>query len=209
MAIDWRMHGVTFDACNCAWGCPCQFNALPTAGNCAGTFTIKIERGHFGSMPLDGVVWGLCAEWPGAIHEGNGRLLVWVDEAATAEQRDAIVEIAHARHSSEGTLFSIFSAACPTKLGAVFAPVDCTFDLEARTARLRVPGVIEIDVEPIRNPVTGAPHYPRVVLPNGFEFKEAEFASGNIRATGPIQFTTEQTHAHFARIGQGPGGYLD
>jgi hypothetical protein len=29
------MH-IFLDACNCDWGCPCQFNAKPTHGNCEG-----------------------------------------------------------------------------------------------------------------------------------------------------------------------------
>ncbi|MDQ3970872.1 MAG: DUF1326 domain-containing protein, partial [Thermoproteota archaeon] len=28
------MHAYFLDACNCDWGCPCQFNANPTHGNC-------------------------------------------------------------------------------------------------------------------------------------------------------------------------------
>lgn len=207
--IDWRMQGIEFDACNCAWGCPCQFSARPSPGHCSGTLTMRIESGYFGQTKLDGLVWGLCAEWPGAIHEGNGRILVFVDESARPAQRNAIVDIAHGRHSAEGTLFHIFSAVCPTKLAPVFAPVEFTYDLEARTARVRVPGVFDIDGEPIRNPVTGEPQFPRLVLPGGFEFKEAEFASGSIKAAGPIPFTTEQTHAHFARIHHGPQGYID
>jgi hypothetical protein len=31
---EWAMQGVEFINCNCAWGCPCQFNRLPTHGDC-------------------------------------------------------------------------------------------------------------------------------------------------------------------------------
>jgi hypothetical protein len=72
-----------------------------------------------------------------------------------------------------------------------------------------VPGVFEIDGGPIRNPVTGEPEFPRLLLPKGFEFKDAEFASSNTRAAGPIRFEKENGHAHFAKIHHGPQGYIE
>jgi hypothetical protein len=30
----WEVHAYFLDACNCDWGCPCQFNAKPAHGNC-------------------------------------------------------------------------------------------------------------------------------------------------------------------------------
>ena len=30
--IDWRICALEINTCNCAWGCPCQFNARPTRG---------------------------------------------------------------------------------------------------------------------------------------------------------------------------------
>ena len=28
--VEWRLTGEEMSNCNCAWGCPCQFNAPPT-----------------------------------------------------------------------------------------------------------------------------------------------------------------------------------
>ena len=28
--VDWSIKGPEIATCNCDWGCPCQFNALPT-----------------------------------------------------------------------------------------------------------------------------------------------------------------------------------
>jgi hypothetical protein len=30
--VEWEIHGMEFGSCNCAYGCPCQFNALPWLG---------------------------------------------------------------------------------------------------------------------------------------------------------------------------------
>jgi hypothetical protein len=47
----WRMKGQWLKNCNCAYGCPCDFNALPTRGGCQGMAAMKIEKGHFDDSP--------------------------------------------------------------------------------------------------------------------------------------------------------------
>ncbi|NPC57753.1 DUF1326 domain-containing protein [Caenimonas soli] len=32
----WFFEADYFTACNCDWGCPCNFNARPTEGRCMG-----------------------------------------------------------------------------------------------------------------------------------------------------------------------------
>jgi hypothetical protein len=44
----WKIHAYYLDACNCDWGCPCQFNANPTHGNCDGQSGIYIIDGNYG-----------------------------------------------------------------------------------------------------------------------------------------------------------------
>ena len=208
-AIDWRIKGTEFGACNCDWGCPCQFNALPSKGHCTGGMVMRIDEGWFGDTRLDGLVWGICGEWPGPIHEGNGKFLVYIDDRADEAQRAALIEIGHGKHSAEGTLLQIFNAMAPTKLDPVIAPIDYECDPVARTARLRVPGVMEIDGEPIRNPITGAAHQVRVDLPNGMEFRSAEFASSNSRSIMMKALNVPAGHAQFAAVHWGPAGVID
>jgi hypothetical protein len=54
------MQGVEFINCNCAWGCPCQFNSLPTYGDCRALGFGQIEQGRYGDVPLDGLRWAYC-----------------------------------------------------------------------------------------------------------------------------------------------------
>jgi len=68
----WRIAGEEFGSCNCAWGCPCQFNALPTHGRCEAFLGCLVSDGYFGNTRLDGIRFARLYWWPGAIHEGNG-----------------------------------------------------------------------------------------------------------------------------------------
>src|SRR3954465_10819356 len=53
--IDWSVEGVAFGNCNCDYGCPYQFERRPTQGHCRGFEVVRIDKGHFGDVPLDGL----------------------------------------------------------------------------------------------------------------------------------------------------------
>jgi hypothetical protein len=195
------MEGYEVVSCNCTCGCPCQFNQLPTHGHCRAYTFVRIERGRYGDVPLDGLAFGFLAEWPGAIHQGRGTFQAVVDSRANADQRAALEAVAHGRDTEPGTLvLQVFSTTVTNVMPTITAPIEMTCDLEARTARLHVPGIVDGTVSPIRNPITGAAHAVRVTLPRGFEYTEAEYAAGTTKAEGAIALDFSDTHAHLARI---------
>lgn len=199
--VEWNMQGTELSNCNCNWGCPCQFNSLPDKGHCRAHTFIQIDKGHFGDVKLDGLRWGILAAWPGAVHQGNGSFMTVIDERADAKQRAAIEAISHGKETEPGSLiWQVFSTTVTTFLPTQFKPIDLAIDVNARTGKVRVPGLIDCDIEPIKNPVSGDPQQARVVLPNGFEFTEAEFASGNARSSGAIELVFDHSHAHLAPI---------
>ena len=79
----WEIKGREFGNCNCAYGCPCQFNALPTHGHCRGLAVFDIEQGFHGTTRLDGLRAAGIFRWPGPIHEGKGEGVHVVDQRAT------------------------------------------------------------------------------------------------------------------------------
>ena len=40
----WEIKAKEFANCNCSYGCPCQFNALPTHGFCEAAVALEIEK---------------------------------------------------------------------------------------------------------------------------------------------------------------------
>jgi len=203
---NWRLEGEWLKNCNCAYGCPCDFNARPTQGYCKGLLGMRISKGHFESTTLDGLCFFATVSFPGALHEGNGQLQPIIEERATAEQREALFKIMSGQNSAEGTLFQIVSLIVTKMHDPIFAPITLQFDQAARTARLVIPGVLETEVEPIKNPVTGAPHRIQVVMPEGFEHRAGEVASSNIRSSGAIKFETKGGHSTLAHVVQTPQG---
>ena len=205
-ASDWRLEGEWIKNCNCAFGCPCDFNALPTHGSCKGMVAMRINKGHFEGTKLDGLVFAATVDFPGALHEGNGQLQPIIDERATPEQREALFNIMSGKYSAEGTLFQILSLIVTKIHDPVFVPFEFSFDKSGRVARVVAKGVLETEVEPIKNPVSGAPHRIQVMMPEGFEHRAAEVASANIRSSAAIKFETNGTHSSLANVIQTPDG---
>src|ERR1700730_17388229 len=201
-ASDWRLEGEWIKNCNCAFGCPCDFNAPPTHGSCKGLVGMRITKGHFEGTRLDGLVFAATVDFPGALHEGNGTLQPIIDERATPAQREALFGILSGQNSAEGTMFHIFSLIVTKMLDPVFAPIRFDFDLPGRRAKISIPGVLETENEPIRNPVTGAPHRIQIMMPEGFEHHSAEVCSSRIESTGGIKFTVPQGHGSLATVVQ-------
>lgn len=204
---DWRMQGAEFVTCNCNWGCPCQFSSLPTHGHCEAVVSMRIDQGHHKEVKLDGLCWVATFAWPGAIHEGNGRCQVFIEDRATPPQREALLRILSGEDTEPGaTVFSVFASTISEMFEPQFVPIELSVDVDKREANSRIAGVLEASGEPIRNPVTGEPQEARIVLPKGFEFTEAQVANGHYQTHGAIKIAAQNSHSHLARVqftGQG------
>jgi hypothetical protein len=206
----WEIEGREFSNCNCSYGCPCQFNALPTLGFCCAVVGLQIDKGHHGTVNLDGLRCGGIYSWPGPVHMGNGTMQLVVDERADAAQRDALTRVMLGQDTRDmATMWWVYSAMSPSKEPTVFAPIDFEVDVDARRGRLVVPGLIESQGEPIRNPVTGAEHRVRIDLPKGFEYRLAEIGSGRTTTWGKIQLALKDTYGQFARIHLSHAGVVE
>jgi len=198
---EWFVKAREFSNCNCSYGCPCQFNALPTHGNCMASIAYQIDEGRFGDVKLDGLRAVATYKWPGAVHQGNGTMQLIIDERADGKQRDALLRVMSGKETKDmATVWWVYAAMCPTKLEPLFKPIEFEVDVDARRARLVVPGVVETIGEPIRNPVTGAEHRARIDLPNGFEYRLGEVASGTTKATAGIPLEMNKSWGLFANI---------
>lgn len=205
--VDWHIRGPSITNCNCAWGCPCQFNALPTNGDCRAVVAMQVDEGHFGDVDLSGRRFAALAAWPRAIHEGNGELLPIVDDQADEKQREALLTIMSGGETEPGaTIWNVFATTWTKVHDPLFRPIDFEWNMEARTGRIAIEGLVESTIGPIRNPVTGDEHQARVVLPHGFEYREAEYASGSARASGLIELDHRDRHAHLAVLDMSPTG---
>jgi hypothetical protein len=195
---EWELNGTVVVACNCDYGCPCNFNALPTHGHCEGGWTWHVDRGRFADVALDGLNFGVYVKWPGAIHEGNGHAVILVDERADDAQRRAIQTLVG---GDVGGPWGVLGWTWPTVDGPYAVPFE--FEVDGVNGRIEAGAYVALESEAIRNPVTGAEVHPGAVLPEGIIFKRGDFGSskrfrvangidldhtGRYTAVGPFEY---------------------
>jgi hypothetical protein len=196
--IDWYVEGTAFGSCNCDYACPCQFERRPTHGSCRGFEVIRIDRGHFGDVPLDSLHVALFYAWPGAVFEGGGAMQAVIDERADERQRQALATIVHGGETQEAkTHWWVFHAMANTVHEPVFAPIEFEADIDRRRASVSIPGMLEASGRPIISPATGEDHRVRIDLVNGIEFELAEIGSASAKASGPITLELDDTYGQF------------
>lgn len=169
---EWRMETEYIQSCNCAYGCPCNFNALPDKGNCEALLGYRVRTGTFDGTPLDGVrvAWGVW--WPKAIHMGNGLGRLYIDEA-NAAQRKAVEQIWGGKVG--GGVFQVFNSTFTKTLPPKTAKIHWNF--KGVASSFSVDGVGSVESEPIRNAVTGADWKGHVAIDTGINFKKAYVTS--------------------------------
>jgi hypothetical protein len=200
---------------HCDWGCPCQFNAKPTHGNCEGVSGYHIISGDYGmGIKLDGLNMALIASWPGPIHEGHGKASFYIDKRADEKQFEALSNIITGR--AEGGPFVVYASTIeelqePKRASVKFQARDirsCVSVFGMREDRKQsIRGeeqsqdiIAEAWLEPIRNPVTGKAHRAIIELPEGFESSRMDQASMKTLVANDdyLNFRYEGTYGSFS-----------
>jgi hypothetical protein len=195
----WNIKADYVETCNCDYGCPCNFNGFPTYGFCRALVLYHIRSGSYGSVKLDGVDVIFAASWPKAIHEGNGTSQLYISKKATADQRNAVLEIFSGKAKGEGP-FTIFASTMKYVLEPQF--VDIVAKIDGKRSSFSVPGVMDIQVEGFKNPVTGEEQDTKIELPKGFIWKVADAAKSKVMhiMTPSLNFDDSGKNAFYSQI---------
>lgn len=195
MDATWSLSGWIVQACNCDWGCPCNFQARPTHGHCEGGWVIDVVEGSFDGTALGGLHFAVMADWPGAIHEGGGAAIVIIDERGDDRQREALRQIAAGEAGGPyGAFLNTYRI-----VGTYSAPFDVVID--GPRSHANVGDIVTLEMESIRNPVTGAELSPMVVLPEGMLYREStRYSSTSFRVNDGIRYEYSGTDSAVSRF---------
>lgn len=191
----WRATGDVLIACNCDWGCPCNFNARPSRGFCQGGWIWLIEQGHVDEVRVDGLGIALFAKWPGAIHEGGGRAVCYLDDRADTAQRAALTKVLRGELGGPWGLF--------IKTYELTAPTAARFDVQLaqHASRATIGDTVKLEMQTMRNPVTQAEVHPEMVLPEGLVVKRGSLAASSVfRVGGEVEYDHSGQYAAFGRF---------
>jgi len=195
----WVFKSETYDNCNCAVNCGCQFNLPSTYGYCQTAFVGNVVEGHFDDVPLAGFKWASLYKWPGEIADGNGKRQIVIEESAGTAERNALETIISGEACVPlSNFFSVFASTCSEFFETLFLPIHLESSRKDRTAKVEIPGVMQSSGRPIVNEFDGTPFHIALARPSGsFEFTYAEVGLGTTAVTGEITMEYENSWAHW------------
>ena len=181
------------ETCNCNHGCNCQFVGIPNEGKCEFVIGWEAIDGSFGNTDLGGLRFVAGCKYPGAIHEGNGSVVLFVDERAPQKQVDGIVGVLSGQHG--GMPWEALAGTVTSFTGPIRAPIEMKVD--GRRSRYRVPGLVEVRMSSLKDVVSGQEKEVHIVYPRGGFF----WNDGDIATTDAMRIT------HDAMRFEHPGRY--
>ncbi len=141
----WELQGEYCETCNCDFLCPCIYSnqaAEPTHGECKVAMVFRIDRGHYGQVLLDELCFAILTLTPGPMAAGNWTVGLVVDGEASADQRDALTDIAS---GEAGGPMAALVPLVGNFAGVERAPIR--FEKDGLRCRVTIPGILEHAIE--------------------------------------------------------------
>lgn len=93
--MSWTLEGSYVETCSCELMCPCNlsFDHGATYDFCRATLAFHIRQGEVDGTDISGLRMAVIIDTPKVMTEGNWRMGIFVDEQATDEQADKLVQI--------------------------------------------------------------------------------------------------------------------
>jgi hypothetical protein len=151
------------ECCNCNHGCGCQFAGYPDRGSCEFLIGFEMIDGKFGTVPLAGARGIIVCKYPGAIHEGNGTIILFLDRSLKPEQVQAVATILSGQMG--GMPWEALAGTVGSFTGPVLETIEMT--VNGTHSRYRIPGVLEAEQTPIHDAVSGQDKEVHIVYPKG------------------------------------------
>jgi hypothetical protein len=90
--VSWKLEGSYFETCSCEAVCPCtaSFSYGATYDRCKVTLVFKVKEGEVEGTDVSGLAVAAVADTPKVMSEGQWRLGVFIDAAASDEQAEKL-----------------------------------------------------------------------------------------------------------------------
>jgi hypothetical protein len=144
--VAWQIEGSYFESCSCNVVCPCTASfALPaTHDRCKVTLVFNVVEGEVEGVDVGGLVVAAVADTPKVMSEGNWRVGVFIDVAASDPQAEQLGRV------FSGALGGPMAALGPLigeNLGVIRAPIEVVND--GLRHSVRIGGVVDLEVEDV------------------------------------------------------------
>jgi hypothetical protein len=143
----YSLQGTLIEACSCGVNCPCWIGEDPDLGECFAIVAYGLDRGQIRGVDVSGLNLVLICRIPGNVLAGNWEVVALVDERATDEQRDLLLGAFTGKLG--GPLADLARLVGSVK-GVEVVPIS--HEVRGGAGTLRIPGMVEAEMEPYRGP---------------------------------------------------------
>jgi len=181
----WQVSGQYYETCNCDFVCPCVPGGLavrPSSGSCSFAMAFAIDRGSYGTVPVDGLGFIVLGFTPEEMGKGDWSVGLIVDERASAEQRDAIASIAS---GAAGGPMAALAGLIGTFLGVASSPIH--FNRSGLKWSVKASSFVDMAAEGVKglNPDSAEPiHLENTGHPAADRFALARASRSRVQALG-------------------------
>ncbi|MBV9249906.1 MAG: DUF1326 domain-containing protein [Acetobacteraceae bacterium] len=91
--MPYHLEGRLLEVCDCRVLCPCWIGEDPDNGTCDSMLAWHIDKGSVDGTDVSGHTLALVSHIPGNILQGNIRAAMYVDDAASDAQQEALVNV--------------------------------------------------------------------------------------------------------------------
>ncbi len=143
----YQLEGRMVEICSCRSICPCWIGEDPTHGTCDNVIAWHFERGTINGTDVSGLTLAVTAHVPGNALKGNWRAVVYVDDGATPQQQEALLNVWTGKL---GGPVADVAGLIGEVSGVERVPI--TFGVEKGKGRLQIGSVIETEMESFQGP---------------------------------------------------------
>ena len=141
----YQLEGQLFEVCTCKVLCPCWIGEDPDGGTCDGLLAWRIDEGTINSVDVSGLTLAVVARIPGNILKGNWRVMVYVDDKATPQQQEALLNVWTGKLG--GPVADLVKLVGKVE-GVERVPIKA--DIQGANGHLQIGRLIEADMEPYK-----------------------------------------------------------
>jgi hypothetical protein len=141
--MSYKVKGQLLEVCTCNILCPCWVGEDPDNGTCDGVLAWHYDEGQINGIDVAGRTFVILTHIPGNILKGNWRIVAYVDEGASDDQRNALLDMWTGKL---GGPVGDLAALVGEILGVEQVPI--TFQVEAGKGSLKIGDAVEAELAP-------------------------------------------------------------
>jgi hypothetical protein len=148
--VAWQLKGTYFENCNCDVVCPCSASSLTLPADkdrCQVLLAFHMDSGKVDGVDVSNLSVAILADTPGMMHDGNWRVGVFMDAAASKQQAEKLGAV------FSGQMGGPMAGLAPLigeMLGMEAAPIQ--YKNDGHRHSVKIGNAVEIEVEDLVPP---------------------------------------------------------